>query len=332
MPAAGFALSTIAVEGLSRSNPLRAARALALAARRGPARTVAARAAGARRGDGRRRLCRRPGRARGAEPANPARADRGRQPPGADQPRAGAGRAPGLPGLSARPVATALATWSPGARSPPPRTTAMAARERLGIASGETLRARVRRLARRALAEHRSARCLRGRRRSTCCTSAGAVTTRSCRARRCATGYDLREQLDVADFAEALRASDLVVARSGGSVFEIAAHGLPAILVPYPHASGDHQSANARWMTDAGAAIAIADARAERARAWRARSRRCSPTTSAWRRWRGRRARWPVRMRRGTSRGELLAQAGAMSASALERQAAALRGGGRRPG
>jgi UDP-N-acetylglucosamine--N-acetylmuramyl-(pentapeptide) pyrophosphoryl-undecaprenol N-acetylglucosamine transferase len=72
--------------------------------------------------------------------------------------------------------------------------------------------------------------------------------------------YDLREYLDLADFADALAAADLVVARSGGSVFEIAAHGLPAILVPYPHASGDHQSANARWMSDAGAAVVIPDA------------------------------------------------------------------------
>ena len=71
--------------------------------------------------------------------------------------------------------------------------------------------------------------------------------------------YDLREYLDLADFEEALAAADLVVARAGGSVFEIAAHGLPAILVPYPHASGDHQSANARWMADAGAAVVIAD-------------------------------------------------------------------------
>jgi UDP-N-acetylglucosamine--N-acetylmuramyl-(pentapeptide) pyrophosphoryl-undecaprenol N-acetylglucosamine transferase len=71
--------------------------------------------------------------------------------------------------------------------------------------------------------------------------------------------YDLREYLDLADFAEALQAADLAVARSGGSVFELAAHGLPAILVPYPHASADHQTANARWMSDAGAAIVIAD-------------------------------------------------------------------------
>jgi UDP-N-acetylglucosamine--N-acetylmuramyl-(pentapeptide) pyrophosphoryl-undecaprenol N-acetylglucosamine transferase len=72
-------------------------------------------------------------------------------------------------------------------------------------------------------------------------------------------GYDLREYLDLAEFAQALAAADLAVARSGGSVFEIAAYGLPAILVPYPHASADHQSANARWMADAGAALVIPD-------------------------------------------------------------------------
>jgi UDP-N-acetylglucosamine--N-acetylmuramyl-(pentapeptide) pyrophosphoryl-undecaprenol N-acetylglucosamine transferase len=71
--------------------------------------------------------------------------------------------------------------------------------------------------------------------------------------------YDLREYLPLDEFADALAAADLVVARAGGSVFEIAAHGLPAILVPYPHASADHQSANARWMSDAGAALVIAD-------------------------------------------------------------------------
>jgi UDP-N-acetylglucosamine--N-acetylmuramyl-(pentapeptide) pyrophosphoryl-undecaprenol N-acetylglucosamine transferase len=73
-------------------------------------------------------------------------------------------------------------------------------------------------------------------------------------------GYDLREYLDLDEFAQALAAADLVVARSGGSVFEIAAYGLPAILVPYPHASADHQTANARWMADAGAAVVIPDA------------------------------------------------------------------------
>ena len=72
-------------------------------------------------------------------------------------------------------------------------------------------------------------------------------------------GYDLREYMHGEDFADALAAADLVVARAGGSVFEIAAHGTPAILVPYPHAAADHQTANARWMADAGAAIVIPD-------------------------------------------------------------------------
>lgn len=77
--------------------------------------------------------------------------------------------------------------------------------------------------------------------------------------RRLAGGYELIEYLPLADFGQALAASDMVVARSGGSVFEIAAQGLPAVLVPYPHASGDHQSSNARWMADAGAAVVIPD-------------------------------------------------------------------------
>jgi UDP-N-acetylglucosamine--N-acetylmuramyl-(pentapeptide) pyrophosphoryl-undecaprenol N-acetylglucosamine transferase len=42
-------------------------------------------------------------------------------------------------------------------------------------------------------------------------------------------------------------------------VFEIAAHGVPAILVPYPRAAADHQTTNARWMADGGAAVVIAD-------------------------------------------------------------------------
>jgi UDP-N-acetylglucosamine--N-acetylmuramyl-(pentapeptide) pyrophosphoryl-undecaprenol N-acetylglucosamine transferase len=60
-------------------------------------------------------------------------------------------------------------------------------------------------------------------------------------------------------FADALAAADLAVARAGGSVFELAAAGLPAILVPYPHATADHQSTNARFMERAGAAVVIPD-------------------------------------------------------------------------
>jgi UDP-N-acetylglucosamine--N-acetylmuramyl-(pentapeptide) pyrophosphoryl-undecaprenol N-acetylglucosamine transferase len=61
------------------------------------------------------------------------------------------------------------------------------------------------------------------------------------------------------DLGDALGAADLVLARSGGSIFEVTAAGRPALLVPYPHATGDHQSANAAWMVDAGAAETIED-------------------------------------------------------------------------
>ncbi len=70
--------------------------------------------------------------------------------------------------------------------------------------------------------------------------------------------YDLRPYID--DFGDALAVCDLCVARAGGSIFEIAAAGKPAILVPYPHASADHQTANARWMAAAGAAVVVPDA------------------------------------------------------------------------
>jgi UDP-N-acetylglucosamine--N-acetylmuramyl-(pentapeptide) pyrophosphoryl-undecaprenol N-acetylglucosamine transferase len=72
--------------------------------------------------------------------------------------------------------------------------------------------------------------------------------------------YDLRPYLDLETFGRALLASDLVVARSGGSVFEIALYGRPAVLIPYPHASADHQTTNARWMSDGGAAVVLPDA------------------------------------------------------------------------
>ncbi len=62
------------------------------------------------------------------------------------------------------------------------------------------------------------------------------------------------------NLGDVLAATDLVVARSGGSIFEVTAVGRPALLVPFPHATGDHQTANARWLERAGAATVIADA------------------------------------------------------------------------
>jgi UDP-N-acetylglucosamine--N-acetylmuramyl-(pentapeptide) pyrophosphoryl-undecaprenol N-acetylglucosamine transferase len=83
---------------------------------------------------------------------------------------------------------------------------------------------------------------------------------------------DLRKRLDalgappyyhlhayIEPFADALAAADLVVARAGGSVMELAAAGLPAVLVPFPYATADHQTSNARFIEQAGAAVVVPD-------------------------------------------------------------------------
>jgi UDP-N-acetylglucosamine--N-acetylmuramyl-(pentapeptide) pyrophosphoryl-undecaprenol N-acetylglucosamine transferase len=59
------------------------------------------------------------------------------------------------------------------------------------------------------------------------------------------------------DFGAALSAADLVVARAGGSVWEVAAAGKPALLVPYPHATADHQTENARYFERGGGAVVV---------------------------------------------------------------------------
>jgi UDP-N-acetylglucosamine--N-acetylmuramyl-(pentapeptide) pyrophosphoryl-undecaprenol N-acetylglucosamine transferase len=70
-------------------------------------------------------------------------------------------------------------------------------------------------------------------------------------------GYDLRGY--ITGLMDAIVACDLAVARSGGSIWELAAAGRPSILIPYPHATGDHQTVNARYLADAGAAVIIPD-------------------------------------------------------------------------
>ncbi|MCD4733367.1 undecaprenyldiphospho-muramoylpentapeptide beta-N-acetylglucosaminyltransferase [bacterium] len=62
------------------------------------------------------------------------------------------------------------------------------------------------------------------------------------------------------DIGAAYAITDLVVSRSGGSIFELAILGLPAVLVPYPYAAADHQTPNARTFTDHGAARFVTDA------------------------------------------------------------------------
>jgi UDP-N-acetylglucosamine--N-acetylmuramyl-(pentapeptide) pyrophosphoryl-undecaprenol N-acetylglucosamine transferase len=66
----------------------------------------------------------------------------------------------------------------------------------------------------------------------------------------------------VDDFGAALAAADIVVSRAGGSVWEIAAAGKPAILVPYPEATANHQLKNAQYFERAGGAEIVLDERA----------------------------------------------------------------------
>jgi UDP-N-acetylglucosamine--N-acetylmuramyl-(pentapeptide) pyrophosphoryl-undecaprenol N-acetylglucosamine transferase len=62
------------------------------------------------------------------------------------------------------------------------------------------------------------------------------------------------------DIGRYLAAADVVVSRAGaGSLFDIAAAGRAAILIPFPYATGDHQLHNARYFTEKGAAEMMPD-------------------------------------------------------------------------
>ncbi len=64
---------------------------------------------------------------------------------------------------------------------------------------------------------------------------------------------DVRPFID--DMASAYRAARLVIARAGASTLaELTALGLPSLLIPFPHAADDHQTANAKDLVEAGAA------------------------------------------------------------------------------
>jgi UDP-N-acetylglucosamine--N-acetylmuramyl-(pentapeptide) pyrophosphoryl-undecaprenol N-acetylglucosamine transferase len=72
---------------------------------------------------------------------------------------------------------------------------------------------------------------------------------------------DAMEFLDRMELAYA--AADVAITRAGaGTVAELPAAGLPAVLIPYPHAPGDHQTLNAQPLVDAGAAYVVADGEA----------------------------------------------------------------------
>jgi UDP-N-acetylglucosamine--N-acetylmuramyl-(pentapeptide) pyrophosphoryl-undecaprenol N-acetylglucosamine transferase len=264
VPAAGYPLHRISVSGLSRSNPLAALRALARAARaffRARALLGELRPDAVMGGGG-----------YVSGPVGLAAVTR-RIPLVLTEADSHIGLANRALAPFARRVCLAFESQSAasdryrvtGRPIPPPQEDRAAARARFGIAQGETcvlifggsLGARSINLA--AIDGYAGAtfRVLH---------VCGRRDYPELEARALPPGYDLIEYLDLAAFADALAAADLVVARAGGSLFEVAAHGAPAILVPYPYAAADHQSANARWMVQAGAAIAIPDGELSAAR------------------------------------------------------------------
>ncbi|HUZ15359.1 MAG TPA: UDP-N-acetylglucosamine--N-acetylmuramyl-(pentapeptide) pyrophosphoryl-undecaprenol N-acetylglucosamine transferase [Gaiellaceae bacterium] len=80
---------------------------------------------------------------------------------------------------------------------------------------------------------------------------------------------ELRDRVTRADYilrpfmeeiGVAYGAADIVLARAGGSVWELAAARLPAVLVPGEFATGAHQEKNARWFVGAGGAVVVPEA------------------------------------------------------------------------
>jgi len=96
------------------------------------------------------------------------------------------------------------------------------------------------------------------------CGAAHADSTRAAYAR---AGL-VQVQVDpfITDMAEALGWADLVLCRSGAmTLAELCAAGVGAVLVPFAHAVNDHQTANARFLVDAGAAVMLPQARCDAA-------------------------------------------------------------------
>jgi UDP-N-acetylglucosamine--N-acetylmuramyl-(pentapeptide) pyrophosphoryl-undecaprenol N-acetylglucosamine transferase len=66
------------------------------------------------------------------------------------------------------------------------------------------------------------------------------------------------------EFGAALAAPDVAISRAGGTVWELAAAGTPSILVPYPHATADHQTLNGRYFERGGGAVVVPEQELER--------------------------------------------------------------------
>ena len=87
---------------------------------------------------------------------------------------------------------------------------------------------------------------------------AGERNLADARARYAAHGIDASPVGFIEDMAAAYGWADLVVCRAGAlTVAELAAVGVASLLVPFPYATDDHQTANGRFLADAGAALLV---------------------------------------------------------------------------
>ncbi len=253
MPAAGYPFRAVSVER-SQSAPARCPSRRVAAARR-PVRCARRCAFGRARPDavmGGWGLCRRAGRRGGAHAAHPARAERGldshlraHQSRVVALPDARAWRSHRRPRRSALPARRASTIPAvPDRARRGTRAARIAADETCGSSS----------VARSELARStrpRSARSPQPHFMS--CTCAGGAIIPELSSQPLPAGYDLREYLDIDEFTAALAAGDLVVARRLRRCSR-SPHRSAGNPVPYPHTSADHQSADARWMSEAGAA------------------------------------------------------------------------------
>jgi len=86
----------------------------------------------------------------------------------------------------------------------------------------------------------------------------GAQHVDSLRRAYSAAGVPAETSAFIEDMAAAYAEADVVVCRAGATtVAEVAAAGVASVLIPYPHAVDDHQTANARFLADAGAAVLV---------------------------------------------------------------------------
>ena len=89
----------------------------------------------------------------------------------------------------------------------------------------------------------------------------GSTDVAAVQAAYAAIGVDARVEAFVENMAAAYAWADVVICRSGAlTVAELAVVGVASILVPFPHATDDHQTGNGKFLADAGAAILLPQA------------------------------------------------------------------------